>query len=251
MSEGTVEFTIDGVDTPVKTWYKVFGDPKARRPLVTLHGGPGVVHNYMLALADLVGTHGIPVVVYDQLGNGNSTHLPEKMGDTSFWTEALFIKQLTHLLEHLGIQDDFDLLGHSWGGMLSARFATQQPKGLKNLIISDSPASMKLWVEAANKLRSQLPPDVQVCTHALSEQLCRSLNHCILQNILDSHETAGTTQSEEYHGAVMQFYARHLCRLNPMPQDIQDVFGWLQKDPTVYLTMYDVLPPDRKRGPRR
>ncbi|RDX57162.1 proline-specific peptidase [Lentinus brumalis] len=217
MSEGTVEFTIDGVDTPVKTWYKVFGDLKAHRPLVTLHGGPGVVHNYMLALADLVGTHGIPVVVYDQLGNGNSTHLPEKMGDTSFWTEALFIKQLTHLLEHLGIQDDFDLLGHSWGGMLSARFATQQPKGLKNLIISDSPASMKLWVEAANKLRSQLPPDVQ--------------------NILDSHETAGTTQSEEYHGAVMQFYARHLCRLNPMPQDIQDVFGWLQKDPTVYLTM--------------
>ena len=166
MSEGTVEFTADGVDTPVKTWYKVFGDLKSRRPLVTLHGGPGVVHNYMLALADLVQTHGIPVVVYDQLGNGNSTHLPEKMGDTSFWTEALFIKQLTHLLEHLGIQNDFDLLGHSWGGMLSARFATQQPKGLKNLIISDSPASMKLWVEAANKLRSQLPSDVQVCSRS-------------------------------------------------------------------------------------
>ena len=165
MSESIVEFTVDGVDTPVKTWYKVFGDLKApgRRPLVALHGGPGAVHNYMLALADLVDTHGVPVVVYDQLGNGNSTHLPDKMGDTAFWSEALFIKQLMHLLEHLGIQDDFDLLGHSWGGMLAARFATMQPKGLKHLVVSDSPASMKLWIEAANKLRAQLPPDVQVC----------------------------------------------------------------------------------------
>ena len=163
MSEGTVEFTVHGLDAPVTTWYKVFGDLESRRPLVTLHGGPGVVHNYMLALADLVETHDIPVVVYDQLGNGNSTHLPERMGDTSFWTEELFIKQLTHLLKHLGIQDDFDLLGHSWGGMLAARFATQQPRGLKHLILSDSPASMDLWVEAATKLRSQLPSDVQLC----------------------------------------------------------------------------------------
>ena len=237
MSEGTVEFTADGVDTPVKTWYKVFGDLKSRRPLVTLHGGPGVVHNYMLALADLVQTHGLPVVVYDQLGNGNSTHLPEKMGDTSFCTEALFIKQLTHLLEHLGIQNDFDLLGHSWGGMLSARFATQQPKGLKNLIISDSPASMKLWVEAANKLRSQLPSsDVQICSRF--DLTCKLVSaRPIFQSALDSHEAAGTTESAKYHGAVMQFYARHLCRLDPTPQDIKDVFGWLQKDPTVYLTM--------------
>ena len=162
MSEGVVDFKISGIETPAKTWYKVFGDVKSRRPLVGLHGGPGITHNYLLSLTDLLSTHGIPVVLYDQIGNGNSTHYPEKKGDTSFWTEDLFVKQLTHLLEHLEIQDDFDLLGHSWGGMLAARFAISQPKGLKRLIISDSPASMELWVEAANKLRSQLPPDVQV-----------------------------------------------------------------------------------------
>lgn len=39
----------------------------------------------------------------------------------------------------------------------------------------------------------------------------------------------------------MFFYSRHLCRLNPMPQDVQDVFQWLEKDPTVYLTMYAIL----------
>ena len=164
MSEGTVEFTADSVNTPVKTWYKVFGDLNSRRPLVTLHGGPGVVHNYMLALADLVQTHGIPVVVYDQLGNGNSTHLPEKMGDTSFWTEALFIKQLTHLLEHLGIQNDFDLLGHSWGGILGARFAATRPAGLHRLVLVSAPASIPLWQEAANVLKKGLSEGTQVRT---------------------------------------------------------------------------------------
>lgn len=150
--EGTVEFKADGVDAPCKTWYKVFGDLKSRRPLVALHGGPGIAHNYLLSLADLVGTLAIPVVLYDQLGNGNSTHLPDKMGDTAFWTEGLFIAQLENLLAHLDIQDDD----------AGRALRHHSPPGLKNLIISHSPASMKLWVEAANKLRAQLPQDVQV-----------------------------------------------------------------------------------------
>lgn len=176
--EGTTEFKVDGIEKPCKTWYKVFGDLKSRRPLVALHGGPGVTHNYLLSLVDLVGSHSIPVVLYDQLGNGNSTHLPEKMGDTSFWTEALFISQLEHLLSHLGIKNDFDLLGHSWGGMLGARFATSQPPGLKNLILSDSPADMKLWVQAANRLRAELPTDVQVRITSMPCPRCMLSVYC-------------------------------------------------------------------------
>lgn len=164
--EGEVEFIIPGTGQVCKTWYKVFGDlttaTSSRRPLVGLHGGPGVIHKYLLPLVDLVHSYSIPVVLYDQLGNGNSTHLPEKNGDTSFWTEELFIRQLEGLLVHLGIQDSFDVLGHSWGGMLGARFATTRPSGLRRLVISNSPASMTLWVEAANRLRLRLPPDVQV-----------------------------------------------------------------------------------------
>ncbi|TFK93667.1 proline-specific peptidase [Polyporus arcularius HHB13444] len=217
--EGEVQFPVDGVDKPCTTWYKVFGDLKTaqRRPLVVLHGGPGVVHNYLLSLADLVGTHSIPVVLYDQLGNGKSTHLPEKNGDTAFWTDDLFIKQLEHLVLHLGIQDSFDLLGHSWGGMLGARFATRRPHGLKRLVLTNSPASMHLWVEAANRLRSQLPKDVQ--------------------ETLDKHEADGTTDSKEYHDAVGVFYARHLCRLDPMPEEVTSALGAIETDPTVYLTM--------------
>ncbi|KAI0367962.1 proline-specific peptidase [Pilatotrama ljubarskyi] len=220
--EGEVAFRVPGVDQVVKTYYKVFGDISAtsatRRPLVALHGGPGVVHNYLLPLADLAKKHSIPVVLYDQLGNGKSTHLPNKTGDTAFWTDDLFITQLKSLLEHLGIQDSFDLFGHSWGGMLAARFATTHPAGLKRLIIANSPASMELWVEAANKLRSALPQDVQ--------------------DTLNKHEAAGTTDSKEYHDAVSVFYARHVCRLDPMPSDLVETFATIEQDPTVYMTMY-------------
>ena len=77
----------------------------------------------------LASTHSIPVIMYDQLGIGKSTHLPEKNGDGEFWTVSLFLAELDNLLQHLGIQDDYDLLGQSWGGMLGACHAIKQPKG--------------------------------------------------------------------------------------------------------------------------
>jgi pimeloyl-ACP methyl ester carboxylesterase len=51
---------------------------------VALHGGPSVNHTYLLVLSDLTRAHGIPLIVYDQIGTGNSAHLPEKIGDTAF-----------------------------------------------------------------------------------------------------------------------------------------------------------------------
>jgi len=161
VTEGEAEFHVAAAGKPCKTWYKVVGDLGSKqRPLVTLHGGPGGSHEYLLVLTALASTHGIPVIFYDQIGSGRSTHLPEKKGDGGFWIEQLFCDELDNLVRHLGIQDDFDILGHSWGGMLGARYAISQPKGLNKLIISDSPASMELFVQAANKLRKRLPQDI-------------------------------------------------------------------------------------------
>ena len=152
----------DGVDKPCFTYCKIFGDLKqtTKRPLIVVHGGPGMCHNYLLALADLSDS-GTVVVFYDQLGGGKSTHLPEKNGDEQFWTEDLFIYEFDNLLRYLHIED-FDVLGQSWGGMLMSRWASRQPRGLHRLVIADSPISMKLFVEAANRLRLQLPPETQV-----------------------------------------------------------------------------------------
>jgi len=56
----------------------------------------------------------IPIVFYDQLGNGESSHCPGVPKE--FWTPELFMDELDNLLQSLGIYDDFDLIGHSWGG---------------------------------------------------------------------------------------------------------------------------------------
>ncbi|KAF8845207.1 proline-specific peptidase [Paxillus ammoniavirescens] len=216
--EGEVPFQVPAAGKECKTWYKVSGDLKSGiTPLVVLHGGPGCAHEYLEIVSQLTTLYSIPVVLYDQLGNGRSTHLQEKNGDTEFWTPQLFIDELHNLLDHLGIHDDYDVLGQSWGGMLAATFATQQPKGLHKLIIADSPASMKLWMEVAAELRLKLPQNVQ--------------------DKLNKHEAEGTTTHEEYLQATHIFYENFLCRVKPMPKALTAALDWVDKDPTVYMTM--------------
>lgn len=215
--EGRADFKVG--DETFQTWYKVVGNLKGgNRPLVTLHGGPGSSHHYISPLADLVTGYDIPVVFYDQLGGGSSTFLPDKPKE--FWTPELFMDELENLVDHLGIASDYDLLGHSWGGMMGAQFTAQRPQaaaGLKRLIISDSPASMPLWEEVAEKLVAGMPQDVQ--------------------DTFKKHEDAGTTDSKEYHDAMMVFYEKHLCRVKPMPDDLQKSFELMEKYPVVYNTM--------------
>ncbi|EJD46602.1 hypothetical protein AURDEDRAFT_63145, partial [Auricularia subglabra TFB-10046 SS5] len=93
-----------------KTWYEAHGDLAAGRPLIVLHGGPGVNHSYMSSLAGLV-VSSIPAVLYDRIGCGESTRFQEK-GDTTFRTIQLFLDELDNLLTALRI-GDYDLLGKS------------------------------------------------------------------------------------------------------------------------------------------
>ncbi|KAF8175865.1 proline-specific peptidase [Pholiota molesta] len=216
--EGEIDFAIPSLGKTCKTWYKIIGDLKPGvRPLVALHGGPGVGSEYLEILSDITKKHANPIVVYDQIGTGLSTHLPETMGDTSFWTDQLFLDELDNVLLKLGTQDDYDLFGHSWGGMLGARHAARQPAGLKHLVLMSTPADMQLWIASQNYLRTKLPKDIQ--------------------DVLDKHEKDGTTDSAEYKQAVGYFYSRYLCTLDPMPPAILACFAWIEKDPTVYLTM--------------
>jgi len=206
---GTLDF--DGS----QTWYRVTGTLDAGpAPLVVLHGGPGAAHDYTLAMAALA-DDGRAVVHYDQLGCGRSTHLPD--ADPSYWSVDLFVRELRNLTRGLGIDDRFHLLGQSWGGMLGPEVVLADDHGIASLTICDSPASMPLWLAGAAELRSRLPADVQ--------------------RVLDEHEAAGTTDSAEYHAATDVFYARHVCRVQPMPAEVRASFDQIDAEPTVYHTM--------------
>jgi L-proline amide hydrolase len=121
------------------------------------------------------------------------------------------------VVDALGIGDRFHLLGQSWGGMLAPEFMLADGAGVLSLTIADSPASMPLWLAAAQTLRSRLPADVQ--------------------DTLTRHERAGSTDSAEYTEAMNVFYARHVCRVQPLPAEVAATFAQIEQDPTVYHTM--------------
>lgn len=199
-----------------QTWYRITGSLDCGKlPLVVAHGGPGCTHDYVDSFREISELDGRAVIHYDQLGNGNSTRLPDKGPD--FWTPALFLDELDALLSHLGIQSRYAFLGQSWGGMLGAEHAVRQPKGLKALVIANSPANMHTWVSEANRLRKELPQEVQ--------------------DTLLRHEEAGTITDPEYIAASRVFYDRHVCRVSPWPPEVARTFAIMDEDNTVYRNM--------------
>ena len=204
-----------------QTWVQITTPTAAREgalPLFVLHGGPGMAHDYVRNVAALADETGRTVVHYDQIGCGRSTHLPD--APREFWEPGLFVDEFhairTELAPLLGT-DRYHVLGQSWGGMLGAEIAVRRPDGLASLSICNSPASMDLWVEGAGELRDQLPPETQA--------------------VLARHEAAGTVTDPEYLEATMEFYRRHVCRVEPMPADFVASEHQMEAEPTVYHTM--------------
>jgi proline-specific peptidase len=101
--------------------------------------------------------------------------------------------------------------------MLGMQYATGRPQGLVSLVVESSPASVPAWMPEVQRLRSELPPDVEAT--------------------LRKHEAAGTTDDSEYEEAVMVFYRRHLCRVDPWPDWLVECFELLEADPEVYHSM--------------
>lgn len=209
--EGTIDFPYNG--ETFQTFYKVFGDLKetTRTPLVVLHGGPGLSHDYLLPISDLATTANTPVILYDQIGNARSTHLKEK--PATFWTVDLFIDELVNLLKHFGIYDSFDLLGHSWGGILGSEFEVRrQPAGLKHLVLSDSLAASSLWGKSNMELMQSMPKEVQ-------EGL-----------------GVGMKDPAKFWAALQEFHKVYGCTVQPTPKEYLDSMNWVfgpGGDPTV------------------
>jgi L-proline amide hydrolase len=196
-----------------KVWYRIVGNQEepGKLPLLCLHGGPGAPHDYLEPL-EAMAASGRRVIFYDQLGCGNS----DQPHNPSMWTVDLFVEEVGVVRQALAL-DRVHILGQSWGGMLAMEYSLTQPAGLASLVIADSPASIPQWVSEANRLRAELPPEVQ--------------------KTLLQHEAAGTVDSPEYQEAVSVFYRRHLCRLETWPECVNRAFAKLEQNPEVYHTM--------------
>ena len=206
---GYIPFEHNG--SKYQTWYIAYTPPvhtPPHRPLIALHGGPGFSYNYMDAIQDVASTR--PVIFYDQIGNGKSTRLDSK--PDSFWSVDLFLSELKNVIAFFKC-DSVDILGHSWGGMLGAEYAVLKPKELNKLILSDSPAAMKLWTQSQIQLLSTLPQDVQ------------------------DGVAVGLSDLVRYRAALKTFYDSYGCTVQPWPASLNASFDALFADLTVSIKM--------------
>jgi pimeloyl-ACP methyl ester carboxylesterase len=138
-----------------ETWYRDVG-PEGGVPVLCVHGGPGSTHNYFEPLEELA-ADSRRVVVYDQLGCGNS----DRPDDPGLWTLQLFLDELQTVRDALQL-DRLHLLGTSWGAMLALEHVLRGSGGLVSLTLNAPPTASETWAAEAARLRAPLAQDESV-----------------------------------------------------------------------------------------
>lgn len=190
-------------------WYKMIGSQQPRIPLVILHGGPGAPHDYLEPLSVLADER--PVIFYDQLGCGNS----DKTDDPGLWTVERFVEELGDVLDALGLKD-VHLLGQSWGTTLAVEYLLRTKSDhVRSLILSAPFFSATRWIGDQRAHLARLPEKVQASVREA--------------------ELTGQYDSAAYQEAIGEFYRRHVCRLEPWPEELNRTIEKISVP--VYLSM--------------
>lgn len=184
-----------------QVWYRIVepNEESGKLPLLCLHGGPGIPHDYLQPLEALVHT-GRRIIFYDQLGCGNS----DRAKNADLYSIDWFKDELVAIRRELDLEQ-IHLFGQSWGGCLALEHTLSQATGLASLVLANTPASVQQFVDEAYRLMNDLPADIK--------------------EIIHKHETAGTTQDPDYKQAIEVFSHCFLCRLDPYPSCLTEAYS--------------------------
>ncbi|MBD0332241.1 MAG: proline iminopeptidase-family hydrolase [Chitinophagaceae bacterium] len=196
------------IQTPAGTfnvWTKRFGN-NPRIKILLLHGGPAATHEYMECFESFFPKEGFEFYEYDQLGS----HYSDQPKDSSLWTTERFVEEVEQVRKAIGAdKNNFYVLGNSWGGILAMEYALKYQQNLKGLIVANMVASI---------------PDYN---RYASEVLAKQMDPQVLAEIQEI-EKRGDFQNPRYEELLMpNFYAHHICRLNPWPEPITRSFKHL------------------------
>ena len=196
------------IDVPGgRIWYRSNGDHKADRiPLLILHGGPGLQHDYLLPLTALAEQRRI--IFYDQLDCGRS----DRTKDSRNWTLDRYLAEIDAIRETLGLTQ-LHLYGNSWGGSLAAEYAARRPYGLRSLVLAGPLINTDRWL-------------------ADNTAYCRALPEPHRSLLLGQ----AAMDDPVYQAAVDVFYRRHFCRLDPWPEIVTTTLD--NGNMNVYQTMW-------------
>jgi len=192
-----------------KIWYCIYGENSLKTPVIVLHGGPGATHDYLLPLKELAKER--QIIFYDQHGSGNSK-VPFCSEDYSVLN---FVEELNALIKHLKLKDII-LLGQSWGSALALEYFDKYLNvNIEKIIFSAPFFSTDIWSHDTKNLIRDLPMD--------------------LQEIILFCEEKGDFENENYLKAMDYFYAQHLCRIKPYPQELLKTFEKMSYEVYSYM----------------
>jgi proline iminopeptidase len=131
-------------------------------PVLLIHGGPGATSCSYVSTVDGIASSRA-VVVYDQLGSGNSDRMRDMARDA---TLSRFVGEVEAIRQQLGLEE-VHLVGHSWGATVALEYLlTASPTGVRSVSFVGPLLSTPRWIADANALVGQLPEDAQVAIHA-------------------------------------------------------------------------------------
>lgn len=206
------------IETPSGTfnvWTKRVGNNPAIKVLL-LHGGPGATHELWECADSYFPQEQVEYYYYDQLGS----YYSDQPDDPSLWNTARFVEEVEQVRQALGLnQDNFYLLGQSWGGILALEYALKYQENLKGLVISNMMASIPAYMDYADEvLGPQMPKEVYDEVMALEE--------------------AEDYSNPRYLDLVVEhYYTEHVIRMpvEEWPDPINRTFDHLNTD--VYIPM--------------
>ncbi len=194
----------------LKIYYKIVRAQPETAKLLTMHGGPGSSHDYLLPLADLA-DRGITVIFYDQFGCGRSEE-----PDRSKFTIEYGVEEAEELRRKLVGNEKVFLMGSSYGGALALAYSLKYQDRLRGLIISGGLSSVPLAVSEMKRL-----------IEGLSEESREAIRR---------FEQTGDEEDPAYKRAVQEFYSKHLLRLPDVPPPVKISLDFAEKR-NVYRVM--------------
>ncbi len=206
------------VETPkgkFKVWTKRVGN-NPRMKVLLLHGGPGATHEYWECVESFFPQEGIEFIYYDQLGSAYS----DQPKDNDLWVTDRFVEEVEQVRTALGLNNDnFYLLGHSWGGILAMEYALKYQQHLKGLIISNMMSSAPAYGRYAD------------------EVLAKQMDPAVLKEIR-AIEAKGDYQNPRYMELLMSnYYVHHVLRLplDLWPDPVLRAFNKMNHDAYVLM----------------
>ena len=246
-----------------KIWYRVAKSAisGSATPVLLLHGGPGMGSDYFEPL-EAMADQGRTVIRFDQLGCGRS----DRPRNLSLWTIQSCMDQTDSVRTALGL-DQIHLVGHSWGGMVALEYLLARPLGVQSACLCSPAFSVQFWVKETLRLRSLMPSYISNALEQYEKfyqppkapepnaKPARSLTQWeidLMASILSiiyqliSRPLAARIASWwmsnvpllrafAYEILSIQFYRKHLCRLQPMPFGIFRMLAGRNKE--IYETL--------------